>query len=86
MVAEHKVKHLMKFVEKAEMQEFNTANGTFESDDVMPLSFSLGKICFEAKPYLMEESLQFCQWVCGAWTRIFVICGSRDLTLALLLP
>ena len=87
MVAEHQIKHLMRFVQKDELQEFNTANGTFESDDVVSLSFSLGKTCFEARPYLMEESPSVLSMGKRCLEEDFCYCcGSRGLILALLLP
>ena len=56
MMSTSKAKHLMKFVTKAELQEFNTANGQYETDEIIPLTFVMGNDSYDARPYLMENS------------------------------
>ena len=56
MCTEDKIKHLMKYILPAEPQEFNTANGPYESSEVVSLSFRMGNVRYDARPYLMEDT------------------------------
>ena len=50
------VDHARGYICPAEPQQFDTANGPYTSGEAVSLSFRIGNMRYDAKPYLMENT------------------------------